>query len=254
MIDTFVLHLQGGSKGSKSDDSGDSKDSKAGKGGSKSENDKSKGKKGGGRQEPQIICLTCPFCRKSQPENEGFPIEEYEARMALGDHKAFANMSNVYSKGLHGLPRDKAKASTLRLRAFELGSLDACYNMSLAYSIDGRVEGDASKAEYYLKMAARQGHIQARYRLACLEKDRDNIDLAVKHWMISAAAGHEDSAKNMNTAYRYKYITKNQFENVLRAYQKAKEDMSSEERDKAIVARDAIDAGADEFTFIANQK
>ena len=125
------------------------------------------------------------------------------------------------------------RAFELYLRAAELGLANGCYNVSVYYRDGIGVERDASKEERYLKLAAKGGHISARHNLGCLEGNRGNYEVAVKHWMISATAGHDESTKYISIAYRKKYATKDQYETAIRANKDAKDEMSSEERDKA---------------------
>ena len=90
--------------------------------------------------------------------------------------------------------------------------------------------------EHYLKMAAKKGIVQARHNLGCIENMKGNTGIAAKHWVMSAAAGHDDSLKAVQFCYRAKVATKDQYEGAIRANKKAKEEMSSEERGRAKAA------------------
>ena len=183
---------------------------------------------------------SCAFCRApSVLETYEEIIQRVEARMDLGDPKAFGLLASYYATGMYGLPRDVRKAFEFRLRAAELGSADAFYNVSCMYSEGHGVERDDSKEAHYLKLAAKKGHIMARHNLGCVEGNRGNDVIAVRHWMISASAGDDDSQKNIGIAYRKKHATKDQFEEAIRAKHAAKKEMQSEERNKARAVRAA---------------
>ena len=75
-----------------------------------------------------------------------------------------------------------------------------------------------------------QGHSEQK---ECSELSMKHFELAAKHWMTLAAAGCDGSLKNIGMFYRWNSVTKDQYEKALRAHQKAKEEMSSFERDMA---------------------
>ena len=60
-----------------------------------------------------------------------------------------------------------------------------------------------------------------------------NDDRAMKHYMISASAGDDDSLKAVQDGYRNGLVTKDNFEVTLRAHKKSQDEMKSEWRDKA---------------------
>ena len=39
------------------------------------------------------------------------------------------------------------------------------------------------------------GHVMARHNLGCMELRAGNMNRAIRHWMISAGAGDDDSLK-----------------------------------------------------------
>ena len=64
------------------------------------------------------------------------------------------------------------------------------------------------------------GHVNASYDLGALEEEAGNMDRAVKHWMISASAGDDDSLKEIRQCSVNGHATKDDFEKVLRAHKK----------------------------------
>jgi len=105
-------------------------------------------------------------------------------------------------------------------------------------------EKDEKKEMYHLEKAAICGHIEARYNLAICEKMHDRIDRAVKHWIIAANMGHDDSLENLKLVYReglpaspriYRegLVSKEDFASALRAHQTAVDATKSPQRETA---------------------
>jgi hypothetical protein len=78
------------------------------------------------------------------------------------------------------------------------------------------------------------GNALARHNLGILEKRAGNMTRAMKHWMISAAAGRDDSLKAIR---EHGHVTKDDFEKALRAHFDAKNEMKSDQREAAAAAR-----------------
>ena len=95
------------------------------------------------------------------------------------------------------------------------------------------MERDTKKAKHYCERAAIGGDMQARHTLGNFELQAD-VNRAVKHWMISAGAGDEDSLKAVQKCFMAGHATKDDFEKALRANKEAKDDMKSDQRDAAV--------------------
>ena len=95
------------------------------------------------------------------------------------------------------------------------------------------VERDMAKSKYNAELAAMGGHVIARHNLGCKEGNVGNTSRAVKHWMISAAAGDDDSLTGIRECFQNGHATKDDFEKALRAHKDAKDAMKSEQRDAA---------------------
>lgn len=65
---------------------------------------------------------------------------------------------------------------------------------------------------------------------------KPNMKRAVKHWMISASCGVDESVTKIRESYQRGYATKAEFEKALRANREAKEEMKSEQREDALKA------------------
>ena len=186
----------------------------------------------------------CPFCREPKPCSYEEAHKRLERRVKLNDTMAIFMMGRNYFHGEQGLQQDNQKGLELLHRAAELGSITAHYDLGCVYYYGmNRVDVDKKKANYYWEIAAMSGHIGARYNLGVLEGDIGNLHRAMKHYMLSASAGDDDSLKMVQTGYRHGFVTKDDgivskddFEKILRAHKKSNDELKSEWRDKAAAA------------------
>ena len=121
------------------------------------------------------------------------------------------------------------------LKAGELGSAEAYALLSFSYSAKYGGEGDVKKQRHYLELGAMKGCIPARNNLGILDLEAGDHERACKHFVICAKAGYENSLPAIKIGYKEGYITKDEYLEVLRAYQKKQENMKSEMRDESIV-------------------
>ena len=89
------------------------------------------------------------------------------------------------------------------------------------------------KAKYYYGLAAMGGDICARHNLGISEMNAGNITRAMKHYMISAGAGDDNSLKEIRVAFLKGHATKDDFEKALRSHKEAKDEMKSDQREAA---------------------
>ena len=113
----------------------------------------------------------------------------------------------------------------------------AYYHVGNAYRTGEGVERDEKKAKYYYELAVMGGDIYARHNLGSVEEIAGNTSRAMKHWMISAAAGHDNSLKEIRQLFSSGRATKDDFEKALRAHKEAKDEMKSDQREAAAAAR-----------------
>ena len=110
-------------------------------------------------------------------------------------------------------------------------SIRRCRHCILAW---GGVEKDAKMAEHYWELGAISGDEDARYCLGTtLEEDRGNVTRSMKHFMISACQGDDDSLEKVKRGYMQKHVSKEDFAKALRANKDSKDDMKSEHREEA---------------------
>ena len=95
------------------------------------------------------------------------------------------------------------------------------------------MERDKSKSKYHDELAAMKGHVVSRHDLGALGDMTGNMGRVVKHWIISAGAGDDDSLNEIREAFMDGHATKDDFETALRAHKEANDEMKSDQRDAA---------------------
>ena len=68
-----------------------------------------------------------------------------------------------------------------------------------------------------------------------MEGEVGNEHRAMKHCILAARAGNKDSLDEVKAGFNDGLITKAEYANTLRAYQKRQDDIKSDERDKAVL-------------------
>ena len=180
--------------------------------------------------------MLCPFCKTPNAESDEEEVRRTEKLMERGDAHAFNQLARYYDDGTMGLPQDQAKANELYLKAGELGHAEAYYNLGCSYRTGDGVEIDTKKAKQYWELAAMNGSEQARHNLGCMERQTGNDQRVKKHFLLAARAGHKGSLENIKQGFMKGLVTKEEYANTLREYQKSRDEMKSEARDKALVA------------------
>lgn len=162
----------------------------------------------------------CPFCRHVLPKSKQQVYKNYLAKRAEANDPAA-----LYRLGMKRFREGNYPA------AFEYYS-KAHYELSVMYQGQG-IDVDEKKSLHHSEEAAIGGHPIARYNLGCNEMANGRYDRAVKHWIIAASLGEEDSLENMKLAYQDGFISRDDLAAALRAYQATIDDMKSPQRDEA---------------------
>jgi localization factor PodJL len=92
----------------------------------------------------------------------------------------------------------------LWLRAGELGCAcaEAYFCLGGTYYRRGQgVERDIEEAKHYYELTAMEGNIFARHNIGVLENKAGNLDRAMKHLMMSVAAGCDNSVKEIRVCF-----------------------------------------------------
>ena len=175
----------------------------------------------------------CPFCRTPTPTTEEI-VEQYKKRTELDDANAMYNLGVCYADGDDGLTQDHTKALELWNRAGELGNTVSYYNIGCAYYYeDNGVERDENKAKHFWELAAMGRHVNARHNLGVYERRAGNMDRSVKHYMIAAGFGDNESLETIKTMLMHGDATKEDYSRALRAYQAHLNEIKSPQRDEA---------------------
>ena len=181
----------------------------------------------------KIECL-CAFCR-TPPSSSDENITRLKKLVEADNSRAFYNLGGYYDSGINGMQRDMTKANELYLKAGELGCGEAYCNLGYFY-INGRgVEVDKKKAKYYWDLASMHGDVHARHNLGCWEERAGNHNRAMKHFLLAAKAGYKPSLDNVKAGFMDGLVTKDEYENTIRAYHERCNEMKSDNRDKAEV-------------------
>ena len=102
--------------------------------------------------------------------------------------------------------------------AAELGDAEAHADLGRSYLEGLGVEKDEIKALYHLEEAAIRGHAYARYDLGFYEWNKDRYDRGVKHWIIAACLGHDESLQELKDCYKDGDVSKDDFAMALRGH------------------------------------
>jgi len=170
----------------------------------------------------------CPFCREPIPStDEGFD-KQMMKRIEANDPVA------VRHKGVEQAQRgDHNKAFEYFTKASGLGDAEAHFKLSLLYHLGEGVEKDRGKEIYHLEEAAIGGHPYARYDLGYDAEEYGISERAVRHWIISANLGDDNSIKSLMAAYRGGFVSKEDLADALRGHQAAVDATKSPQREAA---------------------
>ena len=175
----------------------------------------------------------CPFCRSPHPSNEADALVMIQARVKKKDPAAIKHLGEKYFFEELGLQKDMRKAFELWTEAAVLGSIDALYNLGDAYRRGQGVQQDEAKADELWEKAAIQGHVESRHNLGGYEGMNGSYVRAIRHLLISAKMGNQNSVEIIKRVFMTGIATKEQYMEALKGYQDAAEEMRSHDRDEA---------------------
>ncbi len=165
---------------------------------------------------------SCPFCRVAKEESGERSIERMEANDPAAIRQEGAEQ---YQKG------DYQVAFKYYTKAARLGDVEAHFVLGAMYHNGQGVEMDEMKEKYHFEEAAIGGHPLARYNLGCHEYDNGNVERAVKHWIIAANQGQDDSIKKLLEAFKEGDVSKDELAAALRAHKAAVDETKSPQRE-----------------------
>jgi tetratricopeptide (TPR) repeat protein len=170
----------------------------------------------------------CPYCREKMPETDEEITQNYMERAKVKDPVALFKMGvKCQEEG------NFEGAFEYWTKAAGLGDIDAHHNLSVLYNEGQGVEKDMKKELYHLEEASIGGHPHARYNLGYYEARNGRYDRAVKHWIIAANLGCDNSMEAVKNVYALGFVSKEDFEASLRGHQAATDATKSKQRDEA---------------------
>ena len=172
--------------------------------------------------------ITCPFCRQPVPKTQEEIDKNRMKRIAANDPVAIREMGRAHSK-----EGDYESAFNYMTRAAELGDAEAHYDLSMMYLKGQGVEEDEAKALYHWEEAAIRGHPGARHVIGFVEAGKGKVERAVKHYIIAANLGYDNSIQALKECYKNGDISKDDFAAALRAHHAAVEATKSPHREAA---------------------
>jgi hypothetical protein len=149
------------------------------------------------REREQKIEHKCPFCRHPKPKSQEEGDRNRMKRVEANDPVALREVGKRRYNG-----GDHKSAFEYSSKAAELGDVAAHYNLSVMYHKGGGVEKDEKKKVYHLEVAAIGGHDFARYYLGAIEHENGNHERAVKHFIIAAKLGDDDSLDALKGGFK----------------------------------------------------
>lgn len=177
--------------------------------------------------------VPCPSCNTLNSEDEKETVKGLMKRAYEKDVNAMALLGSRYAEGSI-VPKSRDKAIEIWEEAAELGGIWASYTLGNIYKPPNDV-GDAKdwkKACRYYAKAAKGGHDVARYNLGVLENNHGSKIKAMKHMLIGAASGNDDSLTLVKQGVVDGRVSNEAFADTLRAYNESKKLMNNAQRDK----------------------
>jgi tetratricopeptide (TPR) repeat protein len=180
------------------------------------------------RERERKIEHKCPFCRHPIPKSEEEADRNRMKRVEANDPVALRIVGKRrYNEG------DYESAFEYWIKAAELGDVAAHYELSVMYHEGEGVEKDEKKKVYHFEEAAIGGHDFARYYLGAIEYENGNHERAVKHFIIAAKLGDDDSLDALKEGYKKGIVSKEDFAAALRGHQAAVDATTSPQREAA---------------------
>jgi hypothetical protein len=114
--------------------------------------------------------------------------------------------------------------------------MHAHFNLSILYHEGKGVEKDYKKKVHHLEEAAIGGHHLARYNLGCHEGNAGKHDRAMRHFIIAANLGCDQSLEEVKKGFQRGLVSKEEYEAALRGHQAAVDATKSQQREEAYAA------------------
>jgi len=169
---------------------------------------------------------SCSFCRKPIPDTNDKGYKMMMKRIEANDPEALRRWGREqYDKG------DYSSAFEYYTKAAGLGDTEAHYWLSLLYQNGHGVEKEMRKVIHHWEEAAIGGHPRARHNLGWHEGNNGRYERAVKHLIIAAKLGLDDSIKTLMENFKGGFVQKDELAAALRAHKGAVDATKSPQRE-----------------------
>ena len=170
----------------------------------------------------------CPFCRTPYPADDAEAERMLKKREAANDPFAIRGVAGrCWKEG------NFSECFKYMNQAAKGGDMEAHQQLGHMYLQGEGVEEDMKKAFYHWEEAAIGGHPIARMSLGVIEGDYGRHDRQIKHFIIAANQGCGVAVEQLKMCYEEGHVSKHDFGEALRAYQRAVDATKSPQREAA---------------------
>ena len=178
------------------------------------------------REREMGLANMCPFCREPALREE--MDKQNMKRIEVNDPHAIHEQGvQEYDKG------DYRSAFEYWTKAVELGNVESHCKLGNLHLFGQGVEKDEGKLFHHWEEAAIGGHPYARHNLGAYEWQNGSKERAVKHWIIAATQGLDESIKILMGKFREGHVSKEDLDATLRAHKAAVDTTKSPQRNIA---------------------
>ena len=173
----------------------------------------------------------CPFCRHPSLKSEEETRTKYMKRAEANDPIAIFQVGIMLQR-----EGDYKRAFVFLSKAAGLGNLDAHQHLGIMYARgQGDVGQDLKKSVFHLEKAAIGGLPEARHNLALIEGKYGRHDRGMKHLIIAANQGFDESLDALKEMFKAGFLTKEDYATALRGHKAAVDALKSPQREAAEV-------------------
>eukprot|EP00984_Skeletonema_dohrnii_P005134 scaffold1813_cov134-Skeletonema_dohrnii-CCMP3373.AAC.3 len=176
----------------------------------------------------------CPFCRHPNPNSD---VERERNTLMVKRVEANDPVALYQMGGKRHQKGDYDGAFQYWTKAAALGHAGAHFNLSIMYQEGQGVEENQKKEVYHLEEAAIGGNPYARHNLAIVEGKSGRYERAMKHDIIAANLGHDNSLEHVIEGFKAGLVSKEDFAATLRAHQAAVDATKTAQREEAEAGR-----------------
>ena len=174
---------------------------------------------------------TCPFCREPTSYSSARERDRQNMKRIEANDPEAMRMEGwqQHQKGKY------RKAFKFYTKAAELGDFEAHCGLASLYQEGKGVQKDMEKYIHHLEKAAIAGYPLARHNLGVNEYDNGTLERAVKHWIIAATQGLDESIKKLMVMFKGGDLSKDDLAASLRAHKASVDATKSPQREEAAV-------------------